>query len=240
MGSRPELSNFCEDRRKIPLEEPDRLIEVSRGVLRRFFTEPRSTPRCTMICFAMPASGRFFFRSTKISPRPPAEKGCPCGGRLHCANYPRKPRGGPENLPRCLRLPAELLLRSRRLPQEGHAAIGAVPRPEGLPRRRGRLGRRHAARALAAASPRAFQALRRRPTDHRSLAGLLARALSADDRSGRSHRGRLVPAVEVAVLPRSLLEAFIRSDDDREGWKKLLLFLSPITITGGLRIEGER
>ena len=21
------------------------------------------------------------------------KKGCPCGGRLHCANYPRKPRG---------------------------------------------------------------------------------------------------------------------------------------------------
>ena len=21
------------------------------------------------------------------------KQGCPCGGRLHCANYPRKPRG---------------------------------------------------------------------------------------------------------------------------------------------------
>lgn len=26
------------------------------------------------------------------------EKGCSCGGVLHCANYPRKPRGGPERL----------------------------------------------------------------------------------------------------------------------------------------------
>ncbi len=25
------------------------------------------------------------------------EKACPCGGRLHRANYPRKPRGGPDN-----------------------------------------------------------------------------------------------------------------------------------------------
>ena len=25
--------------------------------------------------------------------------GCPCGGRLHRANYPRKPRGGCEQLP---------------------------------------------------------------------------------------------------------------------------------------------
>ena len=27
------------------------------------------------------------------------QKACPCGGRLHCANYPRKPRGGPDDLP---------------------------------------------------------------------------------------------------------------------------------------------
>jgi hypothetical protein len=53
-------------------------------------------------------------------------------------------------------------------------------------------------------------------------------------------RGRLVPTVEVDVLPRALVEAFVRSDQDREGWKKLLLFLSPITITGGLKIEGSQ
>jgi hypothetical protein len=26
-------------------------------------------------------------------------QGCPCGGRLHCANYPRAPLGAPEQLP---------------------------------------------------------------------------------------------------------------------------------------------
>ena len=26
------------------------------------------------------------------------EKACPCGGRLHRANYPRNPRGGPDDL----------------------------------------------------------------------------------------------------------------------------------------------
>ena len=26
-------------------------------------------------------------------------KGCSCGGRLHRADYPRKPRGGPDDLP---------------------------------------------------------------------------------------------------------------------------------------------
>jgi hypothetical protein len=27
------------------------------------------------------------------------QKACSCGGRLHCANYPRSPRGGPDDLP---------------------------------------------------------------------------------------------------------------------------------------------
>ncbi len=27
------------------------------------------------------------------------QEGCSCGGRLHCANYPRAPRGGPDHLP---------------------------------------------------------------------------------------------------------------------------------------------
>ena len=27
------------------------------------------------------------------------QEGCSCGGRLHCANYPRAPRGGSDHLP---------------------------------------------------------------------------------------------------------------------------------------------
>ena len=27
------------------------------------------------------------------------QQGCSCGGRLHCASYPRAPRGGPDHLP---------------------------------------------------------------------------------------------------------------------------------------------
>jgi hypothetical protein len=52
-------------------------------------------------------------------------------------------------------------------------------------------------------------------------------------------RGRLVPAVKVDVLPLAFLEAFVHSGQDRHGWKKLLLFLSPITIPGGLVIAGS-
>jgi hypothetical protein len=32
------------------------------------------------------------------------KQACPCGGRLHCANYPRKPRGGPDSLPETYQL----------------------------------------------------------------------------------------------------------------------------------------
>ena len=32
------------------------------------------------------------------------KNGCPCGGRLHRANYPRKPRGGPDTLPETYQL----------------------------------------------------------------------------------------------------------------------------------------
>ncbi len=55
---------------------------------------------------------------------------------------------------------------------------------------------------------------------------------------------RLVPVVQIMALPLSLLEAFLRKNDEndenddlRDGWERLLLFLSPITITGGLKIK---
>ena len=74
----------------------------------------------------------------------------------------------------------ELLLRSRRLQEESDTAVGTLPRPKGLPRRHRHPHQRHAAGADATPSPRALRSLRRRPTDHRSLAGLLARTLSPD------------------------------------------------------------
>jgi hypothetical protein len=52
----------------------------------------------------------------------------------------------------------------------------------------------------------------------------------------RTARGRLSPAIDMAVgLPRVLLEAFVGTQSSEE-WAKLLRFLSPITISGGLKI----
>ena len=168
------------------------------------------------------------------------KKACPCGGRLHCANYLRKPRGTPVQLPEPAVPQTELLLRSRRLQEESDTAVGTLPRPKGLPRRRRHPHQRHAARADTTPSPRAFHTLRRRPADHRSLAGLLARTLSADtileDRTRPSRAGRRDrhPAVLArGRLPHSAIAA-------ARGWTLLLRFLSPITIPGALRIEVSR
>ena len=50
-------------------------------------------------------------------------------------------------------------------------------------------------------------------------------------------RAHLVPVVNIVDFPRSLLEAFVRSGDDRQEWEKLLCFLSPITTANGLEIK---
>jgi len=46
-------------------------------------------------------------------------------------------------------------------------------------------------------------------------------------------RGRLPTTAESIILPRSLLEVFLRDDDPCQSWGRLLRFLSPITTTGG-------
>jgi len=65
----------------------------------------------------------------------------------------------------------------------------------------GRLGRRHAAGTLAAASPRAFSALRRRSADHRSMAGLFGVSTSRRTPFWKVARGRFMPAVRSQPCP---------------------------------------
>ena len=121
------------------------------------------------------------------------EKGCPCGGRLHSANYPRKPRGTPVQLPEeeCLRLsfccdrdgcrkrttPPSVRFLGPKVYLGAIVILISAMRQGPTPRR---------VRELS-------QTFRCRPPDHRSLAGLLARTLSADavleDRSRRFHAG---------------------------------------------------
>jgi hypothetical protein len=58
----------------------------------------------------------------------------------------------------------------------------------------------------------------------------------------KAERGQLALRVELSDLPLALLRAFFRDGDPdpQENWKRLLSFLSPITITKGLKMEVSR
>jgi hypothetical protein len=164
------------------------------------------------------------------------KEGCPCGGCLHRANYPRKPRGGPEDLPEQYRrrlsfccdrdgcrkrvTPPSVRFLGRKVYLGAVVVLVAAMRQGPNPRR---------VRELSAL----FDA------DRRTIARwqVFWREHFPQTPFWKVARGRLVPAVEIVSLPRSILEAFVRADDDHQGWARLLRFLSPITLTRGLVIE---
>jgi hypothetical protein len=53
-------------------------------------------------------------------------------------------------------------------------------------------------------------------------------------------RARLPRPNEATLLPRALLVAFFTSQEPRDDWARLLRFLAPITIAGGLAITISR
>jgi hypothetical protein len=163
--------------------------------------------------------------------------GCPCGGQLHCANYPRKPRGGCENLPASY---------GKRL---SFCCDRDGCRKRVTPRSVRFLGRKVYLGAVVVL----VAAMRQGPSPRRVRE--LSELFEVDRRTidrwrvfWREHfpqtpfwkmaRSRFVPKLSISGLPRVLLDAFLRSDDPSEDWKCLLKFLSPITITGGLLGKG--
>jgi hypothetical protein len=166
------------------------------------------------------------------------EAGCPCGGRLHGANFPRKPRGG-----------------CRKLPESYSYRLSFCCEREGCRKRKTPpsarfLGRRVYLGAVVVL----VAAMRQGPSPRRvrelsELFGADSRTIARWRKFWCEHfpqtpfwkvaRSRLVPGLAIADLPRALLEAFIHSKDSREDWERLLRFLAPITTTGGLAIEGH-
>lgn len=166
------------------------------------------------------------------------QTGCACGGRLHCANYPRKPRG------------------AEPLPEPYQRRLSFCCEREGCRKRVTPPSVRFLGRKIYLGAVVILVAAMRQGPSPRRVAEL-SRLFGADRRTiarwqvfWRDHvpqtpfwkvaRGRLLPAVAIAPLPQTLLETFVRQDDDHDGWRKLLLFFSPITITGGLIIEVSR
>ena len=178
---------------------------------------------------------RFLFSIDQDLADSARRKACPCGGRLHWANYPRKPRGGGDDLPEyryrlsfcCARdgcrkrvTPPSVRFLGRKVYLAAVVVLVAAMRQGPSPRR---------VRTLS----RLFD------VDRRTIARwqVFWREQVPQTPFWKVARARLVPTVEITTLPRSLLEAFVHADDDHQGWGRLLGFLAPLTITTGLVIE---
>jgi hypothetical protein len=178
----------------------------------------------------------FLFEVDEQLAKAARKTGCQCGGPLHRANYPRNPRGGCENLPESYSYRLSFCCgrdgcRKRKTPKSVRF-----------------LGRRvflGAVVVLVAAmqqgpSPRRVRELTELfDVDRRTIGRWRAfwREQFPQTPFWKLARGRFVPRLSIAELPRALLEAFIHHEDSREDWKDLLEFLSPITITGALIVE---
>ena len=161
------------------------------------------------------------------------KKACPCGGRLHCANYLRKPRGTPLQLPEPQRLRLSFCCdrdgcRKRVTPPSVRflgpkvylgvfVILISAMRQGPTPRRVRELSLRFGA-------------------DRRTIARwqVLWREHFPQTPFWKLARARLTPVLEIVTLPYSLLDAFLTRHRRCRGWTLLLRFLSPITVPGAL------
>lgn len=179
---------------------------------------------------------KFLFTVDEDLARTAKSRGCPCGGRLHGAKYPRKPRGAGD------------------LSEDYHHRLSFCCDRDGCRKRTtppsvrflGRKAYLGAIVILVAAmrqgpAPRRVRELTQLfGADRRTIArwGTFWREHFPQTKFWKVKRGRFI-RLAMTELPRALLEAFIQRADSREDWQRLLEFLSPITITGGLAITGN-
>jgi hypothetical protein len=164
------------------------------------------------------------------------KQGCPCGGRLHSANYQRKPRGTPSQLPEPQRLRLSFCC-----DRDGCRKRATPPSVRFL-------GRKVYLTAIVIL----ISAMRQGPSPRRVRE--LSTRFGADESTitrwqtfWREHfpqtpfwkvaRASFLTVGEIVSLPYSLVDAFLCRHPPREGWILLLRFLSPITVPGGLQIK---
>jgi hypothetical protein len=158
-------------------------------------------------------------------------RGCGCGGVLHSARYRRKPRRG---------LPAEL--REEYGWRESLCCAREQCRRRTPPPSVRFLGRRVYLGALVVlVSAMTGGVTERRAAEMRALLGVSVRTLQrwrawwlgtfARTAFWTGARARLVPAVDEARLPASLLERFGEAAGD--GLLACVRFLAPLTTRGG-------
>jgi hypothetical protein len=182
---------------------------------------------------------RFLLSIDQESIKAARQEGCSCGARRHSANYPRKPRGAPADLPEDCRCQLSLCCDRegcrKRVTPRSVRFLG--PKVYLLP-----------VIFLAAAmrqgpSPRAMRDLSATfGADRRTIARwqVLWCEHFPNTRFWKVERAGFVPGIDAATLPRSLLKAFFTSDNLQGDWERLLRFLSPITIAGGLEAAISR
>jgi hypothetical protein len=159
--------------------------------------------------------------------------GCPCGGHLHSANYLRKPRGTPLQLPepQCLRL-------SFCCDRDGCRKRVTPPSVRFL----GPTVYLGAIVILISAlrqgpSPRRVRELSRRfGADRRTIARWLVFWCQRFPLSPfwKIARARFLSLGEDGSLLYTLVDAFLGHRDDDEDWARLLRFLAPIAIPAAL------
>jgi hypothetical protein len=159
------------------------------------------------------------------------DKACHCGGRLHLANYPRKPRGAGD-LPKaygyrfsfcCARdgcrkrvTPPSVRFLGRKVYLFAVVVLVSAMRQGPSPRRVHELSQLFGADRRTIARWQGFWREHLPQTPFWKIA-----------------RGRLPATAACVLLPRSLLDAFLHGDDLCQQWGQLLHFLSPITTTSG-------
>lgn len=152
--------------------------------------------------------------------------GCDCSGRLHRADYPRKPRGGPGSLGR---------FHTRRL--SWCCAVEGCRSRKTPPSVRF-LGRRvYWAAVVVLVSALSCGISARRAARLHEWTGVSLRTIRrwrqwwldafVSSPFWRGQRGRFMPPVDVASLPASLVERF--AGDERRRLIAALEFLSPLT-----------
>jgi hypothetical protein len=165
--------------------------------------------------------------------------GCPCGGVLHSARYPRKPRGGPDELGPEYRTRLSFC-----------CAVDGCRQRVTPPSVR-YLGRRvylGAVVVLVTAMRAGLTA--RRAAQLREVLGVSVRTLARWRRWWQETfvassfwqgvKGRFVPPVDPGELPATLLERFV-ADHARDRLVAVLRFLTPITTRptlGARRLRG--
>jgi hypothetical protein len=182
----------------------------------------------------------FLFEADRDLAETARERRCPhCGGPLHAANYPRKPRGGPDDLPDTYRLrhsfccdrddcrrrvtPPSLRFLGRKVYLGVIVVLVAAMRQGPSPRRLRELA------DSCGADPRTIARWQ-----------VFWRELFPQTHFWKTARARLVPISTITELPLSLLDAFLAGGDPSAGWVRLLHFLAPITVPGALEIEVSR